>query len=130
MVVYMFCDGASRGNPGKAGIGISILKEGREVATISKFVGTKTNNQAEYLAVIEGLKKIHELNEEVVICLDSQLIVKQVKGEYKVKSEKVKPLFKQVKGLLEEISLRDIMWVPREQNKRADELANEALDVI
>lgn len=128
MVVTMFCDGASRGNPGDASIGVSIVKEGKEIATISKGIGKKTNNQAEYGALIEGLKKIKELEEEVVICLDSQLIVKQIKGEYKVKAPLVKPLFEEAQQLFENISLKDILWIPRNQNQRADELANEALD--
>lgn len=124
----MFCDGASRGNPGEASVGVSIVREGKEIATISKSLGKKTNNQAEYSALIEGLKKIKELQEEVVICLDSQLIVKQIKREYKVKAPLVKPLFEEVQQLLENISLKDILWIPRNQNQRADELANEALD--
>ena len=128
MTLTMFCDGASRGNPGSAAIGVSIIKESKEIATISKSIGEKTNNQAEYMALIEGLKKINELQEEVMICLDSQLIVKQILGEYKVKSPLVKPLYKQAKELLETIHLKDILWIPREQNKRADELANQALD--
>ena len=128
MVVYMFCDGASRGNPGVSGIGVSILKEGKEVAFISKSIGEKTNNEAEYTALLEGLKKVEQFREEVVICLDSQLVVKQIKGEYRVKAAKVKPLFTQVKQELENITLKDIMWIPREENKRADELANEAID--
>lgn len=126
---YLNTDGGSRGNPGPAAIGGVIKKGGEEVVTFSEYIGEKTNNQAEYAALIIGLKyaKKNKIN-QIVCRLDSQLIVKQLNGEYRVKHEMMKPLFDEVKKLEKEFDLIQYEHVRREKNKRADELVNNALD--
>ena len=129
MVISIYSDGASRGNPGEAAIGVSLVKESEEFDSISKKIGKKTNNQAEYEAVIAGLEKISHIGEEVDLFVDSQLVAKQLRGEYRVKSSLVKPLYDKITILQKKINIREIVWIPREKNKRADELANKALDI-
>lgn len=126
---YLNTDGGSRGNPGPAAIGGVIKKGGEEVVTFSEYIGEKTNNQAEYAALIIGLKyaKKNKIN-QIVCRLDSQLIVKQLNGEYRVKHEMMKPLFDEVKKLEKEFDLIQYEHVRREKNRRADELVNNALD--
>jgi ribonuclease HI len=123
-------DGAARGNPGPAAIGVVIEDgEGRTVYEASRALGTKTNNEAEYLALITALEYLRELRaSEADICLDSELVVRQLNGEYKVKEPRLKALHGQVVMLLNAVPKHRIRHVRREQNARADELANEALD--
>ena len=127
---YLFTDGAARGNPGPAGLGYVLTdSEGKIVFEGYRYLGTKTNNQAEYLALIDGLKKALELSyEELNINLDSELAVKQVKGEYRVKNEGIKPLYKEVKALLDEFQGYNMKHIVRGKNKAADKLANRAID--
>jgi ribonuclease HI len=122
-------DGAARGNPGPAGIGGIIQDaEGNIIKEFSEFIGKATNNVAEYKALIKALQLVNELKATIVHAnLDSELVVKQINGEYKIKNEGLKPLFWEVKSLLSKIKYQ-IKYVPREQNKRADKLANEAID--
>ena len=125
----VFCDGASRSNPGKAAIGISIQIDGKEIHTISKAIGVASNNEAEYLALESALDycvKNNYLNLEVF--LDSKLVVEQVNGNYKVKSNNLKPLRDKILEHIEKLEFISINHVYRENNKRADELANLALD--
>ncbi|MCW5205886.1 ribonuclease HI family protein [Desulfobulbus sp. F5] len=126
----LFTDGASRGNPGKAGAGAVLLdSEGRELAARSLYLGECTNNAAEYRALLLGLHTALELDcIRLEIYLDSELIVRQIQGRYKVKHETLKPLFDEVKVLLAQIKSWSIAHVPREQNKRADQLANRGID--
>ncbi len=122
-------DGASRGNPGNAAIG-AVLKDeaGRTVATISRVVGRKTNNQAEYLALIAGLERAIALGaQRLEVRLDSELVVKQLQGRYRVKAAALRPLYLRAVGLLQELDGFTIRHVPREQNAEADRLANAAL---
>lgn len=130
VVCKLFTDGASRGNPGKAGAGSVLLAaDGRELAARSLYLGQCTNNVAEYKALILGLQSALELEcGRLEIFLDSQLIVRQIQGRYKVKHPTLKPLFEEVKELLAKIDSWSIAHVPREQNKRADELANKGID--
>lgn len=123
-------DGAARGNPGPAGIGAVIKDEtGAIVSEIFEYIGETTNNQAEYKALIAALKKAVSLHAEVVgIFADSELMVSQVKGVYKVKNEGLRPLFDEVKELLRKIKICRIEYIPREKNKEADKLANKAID--
>lgn len=123
-------DGAARGNPGPAGIGIVIKDEkGAVVREIFKYVGETTNNQAEYLALLEALEAASKLGAESVgVFADSELMVSQVKGLYKVKNAGLKPLFEQVKELLRKFRVCNIEYVPREKNREADKLANKAID--
>ena len=129
--VVIYADGASLGNPGPAAIGATIKDEqGRLVASISQGIGTTTNNQAEYRAVIAALEKATRLGaKEVAINLDSQLVVRQIKGEYRVKKAALKPLYQRVKQLQSRLESFTITHIPREQNAEADNLANRALEI-
>ena len=127
----IYCDGASRSNPGEASVGISILKDKEEIDTIKKRIGIATNNVAEYLGLIEALKYCVEKNiMEVDIYLDSLLVVQQVNLEYKVKSKKLQEYYNKALNLINEINTIKILHVKREFNKRADQLANQALDEV
>ena len=125
----VFCDGASRSNPGDASIGVSILLDGKEVHAISKKIGIATNNEAEYQALIDGLNFcIDNSIKEIDVFLDSNLVVEQVNKNYKVKAENLKVLNSKVDELIQEFNFIKINHVYREKNKRADQLANMALD--
>lgn len=127
----IYCDGASRSNPGESSVGISILKDSEEIATIKKRIGIATNNVAEYLGLIEALKYCVENNiMEVDIYLDSLLVVQQVNLEYKVKSKKLQEYYNQALDLINKINNIKINHIRREFNKRADQLANQALDEL
>lgn len=122
-------DGASRGNPGLAAIGATIKDErGRLVAAISQGIGRATNNQAEYRAIIAALEKAIQVGaHQVELKLDSELVAKQISGHYRVKNVSLKSLFQQVKRLLDSLEGYTIEYIPRQQNKEADKLANDAL---
>ncbi len=126
----LFTDGASRGNPGEAGAGIVLLDDNnQELVARSQYLGRSTNNVAEYKALVLGLETATQLGcSRLAIFMDSQLIVRQVQGRYKVKNANLKPLFDKVKGLLANINSWSIDHIPRAQNKRADELANRGID--
>ena len=127
----IYSDGASRSNPGEASVGISILKDNEEIATIKKRIGIATNNVAEYLGLIEALKYCVENNiMEVDIYPDSLLVVQQVNLEYKVKSKRLQEYYNQALDLINKINNIKINHVRREFNKRADQLANQALDEL
>ena len=130
MKLIIYTDGGARGNPGPAGIGAAIYNEGRQiVAAISEYLGVATNNQAEYKALIAALKKARELGAvELDFYLDSELVVKQLKHEYKVKNRDLAPLFLEVHNLSLGFQKITYTHVPRERNKEADRLANEAMD--
>jgi len=122
-------DGASRHNPGPAAIGATIKDErGRLLASISRRIGRATNNQAEYQALIAALEKATAMGaRRVDIRLDSELVVKQVQGKYRVKNVALRPLYLKVGELLGQLEDFTISNVPREQNTEADRLANQAL---
>ena len=126
----MWVDGASRNNPGPAAIGAIIKDEkGKRHARISLRIGVATNNEAEYRAVISALEKAIDLGaRQVEVNSDSELVVKQVNGKYRVKKATLKPLFQQVKQLQSSLEGFTINHIPREQNTEADNLANAALD--
>ncbi|HLG19430.1 MAG TPA: ribonuclease HI family protein [Bdellovibrionota bacterium] len=126
----LYVDGASRGNPGPAAIGASLQNaEGEEIDSVSEFIGETTNNQAEYCALIEGLKLAKKRGfDDIEVRADSELIVRQVKGEYRVKDQRLKLRHSEVTELLQSFRSFKIRHVPREENARADELANAALD--
>lgn len=129
----IYTDGAARGNPGPAGAGWVILNDkGHLVGENKKYLGEMTNNQAEYSALLLALNEVKILakTEEAALnlYLDSELLVKQLKGEYKVKNEGLKPLFREVVLTLSKFRGYSIKYVPREQNEEADRLANEAID--
>ena len=127
--VVICADGASLGNPGPAAIGATVKDEqGRLVTSISQAIGRTTNNQAEYRAVIAALEEATRLGaREVTINLDSELIVRQVNGKYRVKNAALKPLYQQVKEFQSRFESFTITHIPRQQNKEADRLAHIAL---
>ena len=124
---FVYTDGACRGNPGPMAIGMSIQDDtGKELATVSNLIGDGTNNIAEYRAVIAGLEKAKSLGAtEIELRIDSKLAVEQLNGRYKVKNERLKLLHAQALELLSQFQ-STVVHVPREQNQRADELANLA----
>ncbi len=157
--ILLYIDGASRGNPGEAGIGIVIKgSDGQIIEEISKYIGVTTNNRAEYTALIEGLKEVKRLKRVhgsrtsassvepfavhgLMILTDSELLVRQLKGQYKVRDKNLKELYNKVSFLLsdfEPVGARqrlaptglgiDIRHISREYNKEADKLANKAID--
>ena len=129
MSYTIYSDGGARGNPGPAAIGVVISSQGEIVATISKYIGETTNNQAEYQAIIAGLEKVLEYKAEIVECfLDSELVVKQLRHEYKVKNKDLATLFVKAHNLSLQFKKISFNHVPREDNKAADKLVNEALD--
>lgn len=123
-------DGASRGNPGEAGFGVHVRDaEGADVARIYGYLGTATNNEAEYQALIHGLRFALEQGARAVrVFSDSQLVVRQVAGTYRVKHPGMVPLFREATGLLRRFARWSLEHVPRERNGEADRLANRALD--
>jgi len=127
--VVIHADGAAEPNPGPAAIGATIKDEqGRLITTISQGIGRTTNNQAEYRAVIAALEKAIELGaQQVDIKLDSQLVVRQINGKYRVKNAALKPLYQQVKHLQSLLEGFTITHVPRQLNTEADNLAYMAL---
>jgi ribonuclease HI len=128
--ITMYTDGAARGNPGPAAIGV-VLKDGAGavVATIGRGLGVKTNNQAEYTAVIAGLEKALSLGaKEVVLKSDSELVVRQLMGRYKVKNADLREMYQRVLTLAGQLEKFTALNIPREMNKQADALCNKALD--
>jgi ribonuclease HI len=123
-------DGASRGNPGPAAAGVVIETEaGQVVARGRRFLGRMTNNQAEYRALILGLTAIARYQpSSVTVCMDSELVVRQINGEYRVKDETLHTLFETALALARALPEVRFVHVPRAQNRLADQLANEALD--
>ena len=130
MEIAIYTDGASRGNPGNAAIGVIIYdSNGQVLKEDNAAIGIATNNVAEYKAVIRGLELALELKATVVkLYADSQLLVRQLSGEYSVKNEGLKPLYNKVKELTGNFKSLTAIHIPREQNKEADKLANRALD--
>lgn len=130
MKLVVFADGASRGNPGPAALGASVRSEdGAEVATVSARIGRATNNQAEYRAAIEGVRKARELGATTIeLRMDSELVVRQLAGLYRVRNPALQPLFATLLAELEAVGSYTVGHVPRALNARADALANAALD--
>ena len=130
MRLLLQVDGASRGNPGHSGAGILIADEsGRILEETSRYLGQGTNNEAEYRALILALSRASDLGAtEVDIRTDSELVARQISGEYRVKHPGLKPLFEEVGILLAHFRGRSVRHVTRDQNARADALANRAID--
>jgi ribonuclease HI len=128
--VIVSCDGASRGNPGPAGIGVQITDDdGTVLAEIAEGLGETTNNVAEYTAAIEGLKRALELGgRDVLLRSDSQLLINQLTGRYRVKTAHIVPLYKQVLALAAKLDHIEYEHVRRERNTEPDRLANEGVD--
>jgi ribonuclease HI len=128
-VLQINIDGASKGNPGEAGIGV-VIKDGSGflIEEISRYIGRATNNMAEYTALIFALKRAEELKAEAIcVYTDSQLVARQVEGSYQVKNHFLRLLYEQVKLLGANFKSFQINFICREENKRADELATKAV---
>ncbi len=129
--LHLFTDGGSRGNPGRAAIGCVLIdpKDGNVLREYGATIGIETNNIAEYRALIEGLKLAQAYYPNALIChLDSELVVKQLKGEYKVKMPSFQPLIQEIGSLSSSFPSVSFIAIPRAQNRHADRLVNEALD--
>ncbi|MFH1003080.1 MAG: ribonuclease HI family protein [Chloroflexota bacterium] len=128
--LIIHADGASRHNPGPAAIGATLRdSQGKLVASVSRAIGRATNNQAEYRAVIAALEEALKLGaSQVMVKLDSELVVRQLSGQYRVRQAGLQPLHRQVTRLLAQFRQVTISHVPRQQNAEADRLANQALD--
>lgn len=127
----IYVDGGSRGNPGPAGIGVVILDANKKkIKEIWKYIGEATNNIAEYTALIHGLEEAANLRaDEITVHMDSELVARQLSGEYKVKNADIKPLFEKALGILKNFRSFEIKRIDREKNKEADKLVNKALNL-
>ncbi len=127
--LVLYIDGASRGNPGRAGAGIWITNgEGEKISEVSRYLGHKTNNEAEYWALLLGLREAKRLRgDRIKIFTDSQLVERQIKGVYRVKDLNLRTLHGRVIQNLKAFSSCEIESVPREENEEADRLANQAI---
>jgi ribonuclease HI len=128
--VTVNCDGAARGNPGPAGAGaVVVAEDGAVLAEVAEGLGETTNNVAEYTAVIRGLEEAQRLGaREVLLRSDSQLLINQLTGRYRVKAPHLQPLHRQVRDLIGSFDRVDLEHVPRERNAAADALANLGVD--
>jgi ribonuclease HI len=129
----LYCDGGSRGNPGPAAIGAVVFDATKDpperVAIVSERIGVTTNNVAEYRALIAGLEAIAQFHARVIhVRADSMLMIKQLRGEYRVKNVNLRPLHVAAQALLAEYEVVDLRHVPRAENTDADALVNAALD--
>lgn len=131
-ILTIYCDGGARGNPGPAGIGVVIVETDGQEKKTGKFIGVKTNNQAEYEAVLYALQIVKSEYREVTeinFFLDSELVVKQMNSEYKIKNEQLGNLLIKIKNLIIENDLKaTFKHIPREKNHHADRLVNLAID--
>lgn len=134
--ITIYTDGGSRGNPGPAGIGAVIVGlDGKVLKEVSKFLGKQTNNFAEYEAVIEGLKALKKIlgskvkDFDIEVKMDSQLVARQLSGEYQIKEETLFGQFIKIHNMqVKDFQNITFTYIPREKNKHADRLANEAMD--
>jgi ribonuclease HI len=126
----LYTDGAARGNPGPAGAGAVIVNpDGHIVAKVGKFLGESTNNVAEYMGLILGLKRAKAMGiKELDVYSDSELLVKQLAGDYAVKAEHLRPLHDEARSLLKAFSEIQVRYIPREENEQADAMSNRAID--
>jgi ribonuclease HI len=128
--VRVYSDGAARGNPGPAGAGAVLVEpSGQIVDRIGKYLGVHTNNYAEYMGLLLGLRRARELGvREVEVFADSELMIRQLGGRYQVKSASLRPLYQEALKLLNDFSRVKLVHVPREMNSAADEMSNRAID--
>jgi len=134
--ITVFTDGGARGNPGPAALGVVFYDvKNALMSELSESIGDATNNVAEYMAIVRALEHLATIVADtkgviLTVKLDSQLVQRQMEGEYKVKDENLKKLFEQAKMLTSEYAQVTFIHVPREQNKEADRLVNKALDAL
>ncbi len=126
----LYVDGASRGNPGEAGAGFYLVdEEGNEILRGMRFLGSMTNNAAEYQALILGLRETLGIGgTSIEIYTDSELVAKQMKGIYTVKNKRLRILYREAVKLLDKFHRSEVISIRREDNREADRLANEAID--
>lgn len=125
----LYCDGGSRGNPGKSASAFVLFSDtGSIISQDGIFHGINTNNYAEYYSIILGLETALKYTDSITIFMDSQLVIKQLKGEFQVKSEKVKPLYERSIQLLKKFKHYQLNWIPRDKNNKADLLVNQILN--
>lgn len=130
MGCVLYFDGACRGNPGPMAIGVVLLENGKKINEISKNIGIGTNNIAEWNALIEGLKLAATCAcKELEVRGDSQLIIRQISGQYRVKNENLIPLFNEARKLCGNFRKIDFRWVEREENSYTDSMVNKSLDM-
>jgi ribonuclease HI len=130
VALRLHVDGASRGNPGEAGFGVHVTApDGSEVASLYGYLGIATNNVAEYQALLHGLRfALAHGASAVQVFSDSELLVRQLEGRYRVKSPGLLPLHREAQSLLARFARAKVAHVPRERNREADALANRAVD--
>lgn len=128
--IHVYIDGAARGNPGPGGIGVVFQdEEGRQIHSVARYLGKATNNVAEYQALIAALKEaIGKGWLRLRIYTDSELLHRQIQGSYRVKAPHLKRFFHEARELLGRLCEYDIIHINREENKKADRLANEAIE--
>lgn len=128
--ITIHSDGAARGNPGPAGAGATLTSaDGKVVAEVCRYLGEMTNNQAEYHALLLALEEAKRLGATGLrVFVDSELVARQLKGEYRVKNKALRPVFQDVLRLLRSVGAYTIEYMPRSKNRRADQLANLAID--
>jgi ribonuclease HI len=128
--IVIHVDGASRGNPGEAGFGVhAAAPDGTELAALYGYLGRATNNVAEYQGLIHALRwALARGTRDVRVCSDSELVVRQMNGQYRVKHPAMQPLHREAQALLARFARAAVVHVPRERNREADRLANRALD--
>lgn len=132
MKLNIYVDGASRGNPGPASVGVSVQDEsGQEIRDHCRYIGRTTNNVAEYTAMLDALRVASGLGgTELTVYSDSQLLVRQLNGEYRIKNERLRTYAVRVQERCRRFKSVEFIHVPRAENKRADRLANQALDDV
>ena len=128
--LLIYIDGASRGNPGRAGAGILVANgEGRRISEVSRYLGHKTNNEAEYWALLLALREAERLEgQSIRVFTDSELVERQMNGLYRVKDLNLRALHKRALQNSGRFSSFEIRSIPREENKEADRLANQAIE--
>ena len=127
----IYVDGGSRGNPGPSGIGVVILDaNGKRLKDLSRYIGKATNNIAEYNALLYGLEEALILRaDDVIVNMDSELVAKQLTGDYRVKDPNIRPLFDRAINMLKSFNNFEIRHIEREMNKEADKLVNKAINL-
>lgn len=131
MSIVIYTDGGARNNPGPAAAGVVILENGHVVAELKQYLGSQTNNWAEYEAVAIALQEAQRMGlntKEIEIRMDSKLAVEQISGNWKIKEPTLKPQVAKVHALLKDFSKYRFVHIPREENAEADRLVNEAID--
>ena len=129
--LYLYTDGGSRGNPGPSGIGVVIFDSNKnKIKEVFKYIGEATNNVAEYTALVSGLEEALALKAtDVVIYMDSELLAKQLNGEYKVKDANMKAFFDESLSLFKNFNSFEVKHIERAKNKEADKLVNKAINL-